>query len=121
MDILPAPDSLAAAEAKVQYMICQGTDNKEGTASGKQMKQPITAVTSRDSDDEIQEVDQPMGQLLPTAPVTNGDSPIDVDMYTCKQPPAPYWIQDLELRQQDKAQLTEGAWLTDILTHPTSC
>ena len=52
--------------------------------------------------------------------MTNGGSdPIDVDLYTCEQPPAPYWIQDLELRQQDKAQLTEGAWLTD--KHVNSC
>jgi len=52
-------------------------------------------------------------QQLPSKPVTNGENPIDVDTFTCKQSPAPYWTQDLELRQQDKTQLIEGSWLTD--------
>ena len=118
--------------------IVHTANNIEVTASGKQMKMPTATVTHGDSDDEVQEVDQSMGQLLPTAPVTHGDSddevldlnqslrqqrpskpvtngenPIDVDTFTCKQSPAPYWIQDLELRQQDKTQLIEGSWLTD--------
>ena len=87
---------------------------KQATASDKQIKLPTAATTSRDSDNEVQ-LDQPIGRLLPPAPVPNGksDEPINADMYTCKEPPAPYWIQDLELRQQDKEQLAEGAWLTD--------
>ena len=118
--------------------IVHTADNIEVTASGKQMKMPTATVTHGDSDDEVQEVDQSMGQLLPAAPVTHGDSddevldlnqslrqqrpskpvtngenPIDVDTFTCKQSPAPYWIQDLELRQQDKTQLIEESWLTD--------
>ena len=101
------------------------------------MKLPTAATTSRDSDDDkVQEVDEP----ILSAPVPNRDSgevhevdepvrqqgvtnwgsdSIDADMYTCKQPLAPYWIQGLELCQLDKAQLREGAWLTD--KHVNSC
>ena len=108
---------------------------KQATASDKQIKLSTAAKTSTDSDDEVQ-LDQPIGwllrpalipngdadidfldlgeparQVLPPATIPNGESddPIHADMYTCKEPPAPYWIQDLELRQQDNEQLAEGA------------
>ena len=104
------------------------------------MKLPTAATTSRDSDDdkvqevdepilsapvpnrdsdEVHEVDEPVRQLPPEGVTNGGSDPIDADMYTCKQPPAPYWIQGLELCQQDKAQLREEAWLTD--KHVNSC
>ena len=72
------------------------------------------AAASRDSDDDVLDLGQPLGQILQSAAASNKETEvIDVDMHACKQPPAPYWIQNLELRQQDKEQLTEGDWLTD--------
>ena len=49
---------------------------KQATASNKQIKLPTAATTSRDSDDEVQ-LDQPIGRLLPPAPVPNGDADND--------------------------------------------
>ena len=68
-------------------------DVKQATASGKQMKLLTAATTSRDSDNEVQEVDErpapvpngddeevdkPVRQLLPPAPVPNGDDDDEV-------------------------------------------
>ena len=107
---------------------------KQATASDKQIKLPTAATRSRDSDNEVQ-LDQPIGQLLPPAPVPNGDAdndfldldeplrqvlppapvpngksddPIDADMHTCKEPPAPYWIWSFVSRTKNSWQRGPG-------------
>ena len=66
------------AAGAVLRNIVHTADNIEVTASGKQMKMPTATVTHGDSNDEVQEVDQSMGQLLETATVTHGDSDDEV-------------------------------------------
>ena len=105
--------------------------------SGKEMKQDTSAAaTNSDSDEDGLDLDQTERELLQTAAATSRDGGdvahlgqpqqqllqtatnketevIDADMHTCKLPPEPYWIQHLELCQQDKKLLTGSNWFTD--------
>ena len=76
-----------------------------------QSPQTATMTDGHDSDSDVQR-EQQSGQSPPTA-IAKESIVIDVDAYICKQPPEPYWIPELELYENDRAQLMSGAWLTD--------
>ena len=69
----------------------------------------IATATSRDSDDDVLYLGQSLGQILQSTAATNEETEvIDVDMHACKQPPAPYWIQNLEPCQAGQGTADRG-------------